>query len=110
MTDNGLILEKEFNKLQIEAKQGNPNAQWQLGRCYEEGTGTQQDYVKAVKWYEKAAKQRHYPAIADLIYCYEIELGGRKNLNKARKWYRKVAKRGDLDILYGLLNPACEIV
>ena len=103
MADNSLIFNEKFNKLRTEAEQGNPNAQWQLGRCYEEGTGTQQDYVKAIQWYKKATKQRHYPAIADLINCYVIGLGGKKNHKKSGKWFRKVANRGDLNILFGLL-------
>ena len=39
------------------AKQGNANAQFNLGFMYSEGKGFPQDYAEAVKWYRKAAEQ-----------------------------------------------------
>ena len=38
------------------ADQGLPEAQYQLGKCYEEGKGVSEDEVEAVKWYQKAAE------------------------------------------------------
>ena len=39
------------------AEQGNKQAQYNLGVCYESGRGVPQDYSEAVKWYRKAAEQ-----------------------------------------------------
>ena len=39
------------------AKQGDANAQFNLGLMYDNGTGVLQDYKTAVKWYRLAAKQ-----------------------------------------------------
>jgi TPR repeat protein len=39
------------------ADQGNAEAQYNLGLMYEQGRGVQQDDVKAVKWFQKAAYQ-----------------------------------------------------
>ena len=39
------------------AAQGNTDAQFNLGVCYEKGEGVAQDYKEAVKWYEKLAEQ-----------------------------------------------------
>jgi hypothetical protein len=41
------------------AEQGNPDAQNELGRMYEEGEGVTQNYALAAKWYRMAAE--HVP-------------------------------------------------
>ena len=41
------------------AEQGNADAQYGLGCCYEEGHGVDKDLNEALKWYRKAAKQRN---------------------------------------------------
>lgn len=43
-------------ELEVIAKQGDPKAQFNLGLCYYNGTGIEQDYKKTVKWFLKAAK------------------------------------------------------
>jgi TPR repeat protein len=48
------------------ADQGLPEAQYQLGKCYEEGKGVSEDEVEAVKWYRKAAEQNFEPAQFEL--------------------------------------------
>ena len=37
------------------AEQGDRNAQYSLGQCYEYGYGVEQDYDKAIEWYKKAS-------------------------------------------------------
>jgi len=39
------------------ARQGNADAQFQLGSLYSSGLGVPQDYVEAAKWYRLAAEQ-----------------------------------------------------
>ena len=39
------------------ADEGNAEAQYKLGRMYEEGLGLPQDYKEAAKWYLKAAEK-----------------------------------------------------
>ncbi len=41
------------------AKQGNANAQYNLGVMYNEGLGVPQDYAEGVRWYRKAAEQEY---------------------------------------------------
>ena len=38
------------------AEQGDADAQYNLGRMYEDGHGVDVNYKKAIDWYEKAAK------------------------------------------------------
>ncbi|KAB2645301.1 MAG: SEL1-like repeat protein, partial [Verrucomicrobia bacterium] len=46
-----------FLAREAKAKQGDADAQFNLGVCYESGNGVAKDYVEAVKWYRKAAEQ-----------------------------------------------------
>ena len=39
------------------AEQGHAVAQFNLGKCYYDGEGVEQDMQKAVEWYTKAAEQ-----------------------------------------------------
>ena len=41
------------------AEQGDPKAQFDLGRMSAQGLGVKQDYVEALKWYRKSAEQGH---------------------------------------------------
>lgn len=43
-------------ELEVLAEQGDAEAQFNLGLCYYNGTGIEQDYKKTVKWFLKAAK------------------------------------------------------
>ena len=45
---------KEYRKA---AEQGDANAQYNLGVCYEKGEGVKKDLSQAVQWYRKAAEQ-----------------------------------------------------
>ena len=41
-------------ELVTKADQGDPVAQFQLGRCYAKGQGVEKDLARAVTWYRKA--------------------------------------------------------
>ena len=50
------------------AKGGNPNAQFQLGYCYQHGVGMVKDYKRAFKWYLRAAEGGNSNAQKELNY------------------------------------------
>ena len=52
-------------KLQ-EAKQGNSNAQFDIGSMYKNGRGVSSDRSKAIEWYSKAAAQDNQKAVSRL--------------------------------------------
>ena len=52
MNDN-----ESFKWYKLAAGQGDPDAQYNTGLCYELGIGTEVDLKKAVKWYEESAEQ-----------------------------------------------------
>ena len=53
-----------------------PDAQYYLGICYENGWGVSCDLVKARKWYQLAAKANHLEAKHNLAVFYEKGIGG----------------------------------
>lgn len=72
-----------------------PEAQNQMGEDYYYGqNGKEKDYVKAAKWYRKAAEQGHMYAQYSLAWCYDKGIGVTALPVEAAKWYRKAAEQG----------------
>jgi len=86
------------------AKQGNANAQYNLGIMYNNGRGVPQDYAEAVKWYRKAAEQGMAEAQVNLgvMYMYYNGHGVPQDLAEAVKWNRMAAEQGDAGAQYNL--------
>lgn len=75
------------------AKQGDAEAQYQLGECYYNGNGVRKDFFAAADWYRKAAEQGH--ADAQFMFgrcCYHGE-GISKDYGVAFEYYRKAAEQ-----------------
>jgi len=73
------------------AKQGNANAQNNVGEINEKGLGIAPDYKAAAYWYKKAADQNYSRAQINLGSLYEKGLGVEKNSVIALNWYRKAS-------------------
>lgn len=76
------------------ALNGDKEAQWKLGNCYEKGEGVKKSIKEAVKWYEKAALQSYAKAQWRLGECYKKGEGTKENLSEAAKWYKAAAEQG----------------
>ena len=79
------------------AGQGNPDAMFKLGKCYNNGEGVTPDYAEAVKWYRKAAEQGNASAQYNLGRAYDYGKGVKKDKAEAVKWLRKAAEQGDTE-------------
>jgi TPR repeat protein len=77
--------------LQAKAKQGEAEAQNNLGEWYAKGRGVQQDYAQARAWYEKAATQGHPLAQNNLAELYFAGLGGPQDYVRAYMWVNLAA-------------------
>ncbi|GIX46722.1 MAG: hypothetical protein KatS3mg131_0933 [Candidatus Tectimicrobiota bacterium] len=73
------------------AKQGDPEAQTNVGEIYEKGLGVPPDYAQAAAWYRKAAEQGFARAQINLGHLYEKGLGVPKDPVQALHWYRQAA-------------------
>lgn len=79
------------------AKQGDAITQYNLGYMYEKGVGVEQNYIKAIEWYEKAAAQGYAIAQNNLGLMYLSGLGTEQNYAKAIELFERAAAQ-DLPI------------
>jgi len=76
------------------AENGNINAQYWIGRMYEDGKGTPKNYFKAAKLYKSAAQKGHPAAQFFLGVLYGSGKGVPQNFELSKKWLQKSADQG----------------
>ena len=76
------------------AKQGNVEAQYNLGFIFDMGWGVDQSDTEAVKWYLKAANQEFHIAQYALGQHYKDGKGVKQSDSEAVKWFIKSANKG----------------
>ena len=59
-------------KLEIMARLGNAEAQYDLGACYYDGSGVERDKTKAIQWFKKAAEHGNKDAQKNLERCLNL--------------------------------------
>lgn len=90
----------EYYKKAIE--QGYFLSEFNLGECYYNGDGVEQDLTLAAKWYEKAAERGHKSAQNSIGKCYYFGEGVEENNEKAVYWCKKAAESG--------IAEACDVL
>ena len=85
----------DFQKTLQAAKQGNVDAQYNLGVMYAIGQDVPQDDAQAVQWYRQTAEQGDAQAQVLLGIAYESGRGVRQDLALAQEWYGKACDNGD---------------
>lgn len=88
---------EDFDETLRLAKEGNANAQFNLGVYYTKGTEVPENYEKAFKWYMKSAQQGIVVAQTNLAFMYLKGNGVPENYNEAFKWFMISAQQGDED-------------
>ncbi len=91
-----------LDDLAKKAEAGNAEAQFQLGRMYEEGKSVQQDLELAAAWYKKAAERGYAPAQNDLGVMYRNGSGVFRNKEEAVRWFMQAAQQCDAHGAYNL--------
>ena len=84
---------KTYDYYSKSATAGYAQAQANLGYCYDKGLGTEENSVKAKRWYEEAAKQGNL--VGQLNYAQKLLTDGINNEDRddtlqARDWFQKV--------------------
>jgi hypothetical protein len=82
------------------AKEGNTEAQTNLGEIFEKGLGVPPQYDLAVQWYTLAAEQGFSRAQINLGALHERGLGVPKDMGKALEWYRRASGLGAANLGY----------
>ena len=77
----------------IDTGQGTPEAYSNLGVSYYYGNGVNQDYKKAVQYYQRAAAKGHPFGMYNLAVACENGNGTPPNMDKAITFYRRAASQ-----------------
>lgn len=77
------------------AEQGNPDAQWNLGKRYLHGDGVETDHAAAARWFSAAAGQGNMEALCELGTMYRFGQGVTQNLVAAADMHVTAALEGD---------------
>ena len=107
---NLLLKEKEFFNsrwwLLKAADKGSSNALNTLGLIYKNGLGVDENYDKAMSYFEESAEKENMLAMQNIGDMYRYGLGVDKDYSEAYSWYLKSMEAGnmeltdDLDYLY----------
>ena len=93
-----------------DANAGDISACAYLGKMYYEGTGVEQNYNEAFKWYQKAADNGVTGAYIWLGVMYYNGQGVAQNYEKAFLWSKKAAENGAADAYVGLGVMYCKTI
>ena len=92
------LADKDYKQAAISwwkaALQGNPEAQNNLARAYEQGHGWPKDDERAVFWFTRAAENGDPTAQFNLAVMYELGRGVPADLEMSAIWYEKAAEQG----------------
>ncbi len=84
---------KGFLSLQASAGKMQPYVWYHIGKLYNLGYGTEQDYTEAFKWFQKAAIADNGYAQYSLGNLYHYGNGTEQDYEKAFEWYKKSADK-----------------
>jgi TPR repeat protein len=98
------VLGMNLDALRKAAKNGDAEAQCELGFLYCCGGDIPKDYQEAIKWYVRAAKQNSARAQSGLGDMFIGGLGLPQSCEDAVKWWRKAAEQGYADAQVNLSN------
>lgn len=88
-------LEEAARWYNLAARQGNPEGEFYLARCYSRGDGVPKNHLEAAKWYRLAALQGNPDAQYQLGRCYVLHEGVEKNNIMAYMWLNLAAITGN---------------
>jgi FOG: TPR repeat, SEL1 subfamily len=86
------------------AEAGHPEAQYNLGYCYQSGTGVTQSDRTANTWYMRAATQGYKDAQFKIAYSYALGRGAKQDYKKAFYWSHKCAEQSDPECMMHMVN------
>jgi TPR repeat protein len=102
---NAMPVDSNADEFIKHAEQGDANAQFKLGSCYQRGVGVDINVAAAIEWYRKSAVQGYPSGQNALGACYSNGVGVDKNRKIALDWFKKAAAQGDTT---GIKNVAAE--
>ena len=97
----------EGNTVLQQAEAGDAEAQNTVGEwCYNGSNGMERDYVAALQWWAKAAKQGNVEAVGNMGMCYRYGHGVERDSVRAMQLYLKSIKDGNDSLFIASLDAA----
>ncbi len=93
---------KGISLLEEAAAQDNLEALNELGRCYKDGLGVEQNSKESEKYYKRAADLGFAPAQYNLGVMYSMGDGTEQNYEEAVRYYRLAADQGFMYAIHNL--------
>ncbi len=84
------------------ARDGNPDALYEIGMRYQEGLGLKRDPAEAAVWFDEAAERGSVPAAFQLGSLYEKGIGVDQDAATAIALYRSAARAGNISAMHNL--------
>ncbi len=84
------------------ARNGNPDALYEIGMRYQDGLGLKRDPAEAAIWFDAAAERGSAPAAFQLGSLYEKGVGVDRDAAEAITLYRKAARAGNVSAMHNL--------
>ncbi|GGI85973.1 tetratricopeptide repeat protein [Legionella impletisoli] len=91
-----------FERILGKAILGVPDAQFKLGQLYEHGIAVNQNYQKALEFYQLAAEQKDLRAEYNIGLMYLEGKGVERNYQEAESWLKDAAFKGNTMAQYAL--------
>ena len=92
----------QIAQLRQRAEDGDAEAQFQLGLCYDKGDGIARDAEEALRWYRSAGEQGHALGALNAALLYDSGSAVDRDAVAAADWYRKAADAGNGRAAYNL--------
>ncbi|MBP3298466.1 MAG: sel1 repeat family protein [Muribaculaceae bacterium] len=86
----------------MSAKEGNHDAQYQIGLMFLEGKGVNANPADAAYWFRKAAQNGHAASQFEIGYCFANGVGVQPDERIAAEWFWRAAEQGDPDAAFYL--------
>ena len=90
------------------AREGDPEAQYQLASCYHSGYGVEENDSLAFVWAKKSAEQNYPAGLYFLAFCYETGKGCSANMGNANSLFKKAYEKATLRANDG--DPSAQFV
>lgn len=99
---------RAFQEIEPTAKKMRPYVQYRIGKLYNLGYGTEQNYAEALKWFEKAALAENKYAQYSLGSLYYYGSGTEQSFENAFMWYKRSADKGNAYAAYETAKMLCD--
>lgn len=95
-TDSGATAGKlDYARVMELARNGNHDAEFELGAMFHDGDGVGRDFGKALEWYKKAASAGNRQAAFNLGLMFQNGEGTGADPDAAREWFIRASDAGD---------------